>query len=168
MTRQKPINLDSTGYDLTDLRIWQDLTWRNAWYESSLVDDPQVVPNRQYLIDKGHNVADIDRVAVAFDHDRYITRYREYFVASKDREPELPVRDHLIDECGYPPTAVDEFLEKRAGEDRERARKHAEREAYERTWRYRARAAIREARDRASTAWAVLRGQHVCDCEGEW
>ncbi|QLF84218.1 hypothetical protein SEA_PYTHEAS_79 [Gordonia phage Pytheas] len=168
MTDRKPINLDSTGYDLTDFRIWHDLTWRNSWYESSLVDDPQVVPNRQYLIDKGHNVADIDRLAVAFDHDRYITRYREYFVAAQDRESELPVRDHLIDECGYPPTAVDAFLEKRAAEDRERARKRAEREAYERTWRYRAHAAIREVRDRASTAWAVLRGQHVCDCEGEW
>ena len=168
MTSKKPIDLTATGYTFTDFQIWHDLTWRNTWYESSLMEDPHVVPTRQYLIDKGYDVADIDRVAIRFDHDRYVSRYREYFVASKDREPEIPVRDHLIDECGYPPAAVDEFLEKRAADDRARARKRAEREAYERTWRYRARAAIREARDRASTAWAVLRGNHVCDCEGEW
>ncbi|QDH93408.1 hypothetical protein PP504_gp71 [Gordonia phage Dolores] len=171
MTRQKPIELDTTGYSVTDFQIWHDLAWRGGYRSGGFITLSQAVehasiPNRQYLIDKGYDIADIDRVAVAFDHDRYVSRYCEYFVPAEEREPELPVRDHLIDECGYPPEAVGAFLEKRAAEDQERARKRAEREAYEQTWRYRLRAAIREARIRVTAAWAVLRDQH--NCEGEW
>ncbi|QNJ56304.1 hypothetical protein SEA_OHGEESY_75 [Gordonia phage Ohgeesy] len=163
MTRHHPIDLDPTP--LADFQIWHDLTWRNRGFIT--IDgllDSATKSNREYLIEKGYEISDIDRVAIAYDHDCYVSRYLEYFVPDEERPPELSVRDHLIDVCGYPVDAVDAFLEKRAADDRTRARKRAEREAYERTWRYRARAAIREARDRASAAWAVLRGQH--DCEG--
>ncbi|AMS03888.1 hypothetical protein SEA_BAXTERFOX_78 [Gordonia phage BaxterFox] len=167
MTRHQPIDLDPTP--LADFQIWHDLTWRNQGFIT--IDgllDSAAKSSREYLIEKGYEISDIDRVAIRFDHDRYLSRYFEHFVLPEERSPELPVRDHLIDVCGYPADVVDAFIEKRATEDRERARKRAEREAYERTWRYRARAVIREARDRTSTAWAVLRGQHDCDCEGEW
>ncbi|QWY79534.1 hypothetical protein SEA_BOYNAMEDSUE_73 [Gordonia phage BoyNamedSue] len=167
MTGQKPIELDTSAYNVTSFGIWRELTIRNA-LGIQATEVEHTVSSRDCLIDKGYEVADIDRVAIAYDHDCYVSRYIEYFVPDEERPPELSVRDHLIDVCGYPADAVDAFLEKRAADDRARARKRAEREAYERTWRYRARAAIREARDRASTAWAVLRGNHVCDCEGEW
>ena len=168
MTPQKPIDLTTTGYTFTDFQIWHDLTWRNAWYESSLVEDPHVVPTRQYLIDKGYDVADIDRVAIRFDHDRYVSRYIEHFVLPEERMPERPVREHPIDVCGYPVDAVDAFLEKRAADDRARARKRAEREAYERTWRYRAGKARDEARRRIAAAWDALSGRPGCVCEEEW
>ena len=166
MTGQKPIELDTTAYNVTAFGIWRELAWRYTWGFPTTGLVTNVLSNRDYLIEKGYDVADIDRVAIRFDHDRYVSRYIEHFVLPEERMPERPLREHLIDVCGYPADAVDAFLEKRAAEDRERARARAEREAYERTWRYRTRAAIREARDRTSTAWAVLRGQH--DCEEEW
>lgn len=162
MTGQKSIELDPTP--LADFQIWHDLTWRNRGFITmdGLLEAARK-SNREYLMKKGYDVADIDRVAVVYDHDSYVNRYREVFVPDEEREPELPVRDHLIDECGYPPEVVDAFLEKRAADVRERARKRAERAAYERTWRYRTRAAFREVCDRTSTAWAVLRGRHDCE-----
>ncbi|AOE45068.1 hypothetical protein SEA_ZIRINKA_70 [Gordonia phage Zirinka] len=170
MTGEKPIELDTSAYSVAAYEIWHELVCRGTRGFTTLdgLIENAVIPNRQFLIEKGYEVADIDRVAIAYDHDCYVSRYIEYFVPDEERPPELSVRDHLIEVCGYPADAVDAFLGKRAAEDRARARKRAEREAYERAWRYRARAAIREARDRASTAWAVLRGHHVCDCEGEW
>ncbi|QCW22260.1 hypothetical protein PP485_gp75 [Gordonia phage ThankyouJordi] len=166
MTRQKPIELDTSAYNVTTFGIWRELTIRNALgIQAAEVENP--VSNRDYLIDKGYEVADIDRVAIAYDHDRYASRYIEHFVPDEERLPELSVRDHLIDVCGYPADAVDAFIEKRAADDRARARKRAEREAYERTWRYRAGKARDETRSRIAAAWDALRGHPACDCEEE-
>lgn len=168
MTGQKPIELDTTSYNVTAFGIWRELAWRDTWGFPTTGLVTNVLSNRDYLIEKGYDVADIDRVAIRFDHDRYVSRYIEHFVLPEERMPERPVREHLIDVCGYPADAVDAFLEKRAADDRELARKRAEREAYERTWRYRARKARDEARRRIAAAWDALRGQPACDCEEEW
>lgn len=147
----------SDAYTITDLEIMHELTWLTrarlgVGLESTL---------RESLLGKGYAAADIDRHALPFEYTRYVLRYREHF--APPGETELTPREHLIQVCGYPAAKVDTFLAEQAIKDADAARRRAEREAYERTWRYRAGLAYRETRARLSTAWAVLRGRHECD-----
>ncbi|GAC70821.1 hypothetical protein [Gordonia soli] len=144
-----------SGYTMAELAAWRDLKWSryNHLLAGSLTD---LRSARERLIDRGHDADVVDRIALPSDYRAYVGRYREYFVSDEEREPELSTRDHLIRSCGYPADKVDAYLAEREVEAAENARRRAEREAYERTWRYRARQAWRETRRRVHAAWWVL------------
>lgn len=75
-------------------------------------------------------------------------------------------RTYLIHK-GFDPDEVDKFLTERAEREAERERVQAEREAYERTRRYRIVKAWGGAKTRMALAWSVLRGNHECN-EEDW
>ncbi|USH45598.1 hypothetical protein SEA_PHABULOSO_103 [Gordonia phage Phabuloso] len=144
------------SYTLTDLQMMRDLRWRSAgWYTSGgiLSGEPRV-SSLQYLIDKGYDPDKAADAAIKWDDTSYLTRYRPM---TFDPGPELSRRDHLIQECGYDPEFVDTYLAEQRMKDVERARERAEREAYERTWRYKAITAWKEAQARVRAAWSILR-----------
>lgn len=146
----------SDSYTFDDLAMMRDLRWRSTgWYTSGgLLTGEPPVSNLQYLLDKGYNPDKAARFAIAWDDQHYLRRYRPM---TFDPGPELSRRDHLIQECGYDPDFVDTYLAEQEVKEAERARERAEREAYERTWRYKTIAAWKEARARMRAAWSILR-----------
>ncbi|WVX88157.1 hypothetical protein SEA_LITNINMCQUEEN_101 [Gordonia phage LitninMcQueen] len=142
----------TTGYTITDLQMLKDLRWRSIdWFAAG---GPPEESSLQYLIDKGHDVDKAARFAIAWDDQHYLRRYRPL---TFDPGPELSRRDHLIQECGYEPEFVDTYLAEQRVKEVERARERAEREAYERTWRYKTITAWKEAQARVRAAWSILR-----------
>lgn len=146
----------SDSYTFDDLAMVRDLRWRSAgWYTAGgiLTGEPPV-SNLQYLIDKGYDPDKAADVAIKWDDTRYLSRYRPF---SFDPGPELSRRDHLIQECGYDPHFVDAYLTEAAAKDAKRKRQRLEREAYERTWRYKTITGWREFRYRVTAAWHIIR-----------
>lgn len=142
----------SESYTLDDLAIMRDLRWRFAGWGHTLTE-PQK-SNLQYLIDKGHDPDKAADAAIKWDDIRYLNRYRPM---TFDPGPELSRRDSLIQECGYDPHFVDAYLTEAAAKDAERKRERLEREAYERTWRYKIITGWREFRHRLTVAWQIIR-----------
>ncbi|NDK91422.1 hypothetical protein GYA93_17825 [Gordonia desulfuricans] len=124
--------------------------------------------NLEYLVQRGHERATAEKVALGYDYSRrpaatHAVEYREG-VPIFTMTPRPTDREWLLS-CGYREEAVDAYLEERAAEARRRAEELAARKAYERTCRYRLRQAWKEARYRVDTAWTVLTTGRVEDDE---
>ncbi|QSL99849.1 hypothetical protein SEA_ODAY_106 [Gordonia phage ODay] len=146
----------TVSYTLTDLQMMRDLQYRQArWFTGGgLVTNEPRESSLQYLISKGYDPDKSADAAIAWDDQHYLRRYRPM---TFDPGPELSRRDHLTQECGYDPEFVDTYLAEQEVKEAERARERAEREAYERTWRYKTITAWKEARARVRAAWSILR-----------
>ena len=149
----------SDSYTIDDLTMRRELIYRWAgWYTSGGLTAPTPQgSNLQYLIERGHHPEKAAKAAISWDDSRYASRYREVFVPADECEPELSRRDHLVQECGYAPHFVDAYLTEAAAKDAERERQRLEREAYERTWRYKTITGWREFRYRLTAAWQIIR-----------
>lgn len=137
------------GYTLGDLMLLRKMGFAGRYSR---------YPTRAELLADGHSAAVIDRIALPMHYSAYVGRYREVFVPDAERKPERSPRDHLVQTHGYPAAAVDAFL---AGVEADLAaveRRRADREAYERTWRYRISAAAFREASRVRMAVDVLRG----------
>lgn len=163
---------ETNGFTLTDLEMLRACQARSqALYASTaytLADGSEHtiecnpdVSNRMFLIGKGFNPDKVDRFAISLDYAA-ITRVGYYpFMAVDSLDMPAP-REYLTGE-GYPPYLVDAHLREIAAQDALLEQQRIAREAYERTWRYKARRAYIEARERITLAADVLRGRHDCD-----
>lgn len=147
--------MSDNGYTIADLAAMRDLRW---WHCTTGTENFEDFLARQSKIAM--------RAAITADTQQWPgRRYQEAAVSDDERQPIPTERDWLVS-CGYAADTVDAYLAQVKAEDDRLAAARAEREAYERTWWYRARSAWREARSRVSVAWSVLRGIH--ECGEEW
>lgn len=155
-------------YTVDDLAAMKDLNWRSRGAYASLDDllELAAVSNLRYLLDRGHDPDVAQRAALVWDWQAWPGRgYREHYVPAGHQEPIPDEFDWLIS-CGYSDEVARKFLDKVDADHIARESARVEREAYERTWRYRARQAWREVTSRVRLAVSALRGEH--ECEEQW